>query len=405
MKQMILMIFPAIMLSLGGIDKVQITAIEVIGNHRTDAGIIRNYLYLHEGDELSMEALSEKAAESERRLLDTRYFSRARVTPEFEGDGTARVIVDVQEGFLWRFTAGTWFVQLGRDNLFGKGMNGSLYLSTKTQSLDLDNPYFRGTPFLVGVRVRHQVAGRDIVFVQPQEGFDYRSIGGSGHMGYNFNPDLSIAFVAGIYAFDLEEKTFGAAARPFLEENGVDGRTKDTNLGASFRYDRRDNRLTPLDGYLLQGSLVFRDGAAGTLLEALDYLKMGERASLFSRLRVTEFGNRLPYHLWQGLGGIGGLKFPGSGDLIGRSTVLIAIEPRYRFLEIRSHDAFLEARIFLDTGAALMRVNEISFDRLISGYGAGLRVWIGYPCFQNAVLYYGMRSGGGELFFRFGSSF
>lgn len=405
MKHVIATIILTILFPQSSMAYVQITKIIVTGNHRTDPDIIRNYLYLREGDAISREELADRISRSERRLLDTRYFSSASVTTTYEDGEKVTVHVMVQEGFLWRFTAGTWFVQLGRDNLFGKGVNGSLYLSTKTQSLILDNPYFRGTPFLVRMRVNHLLASRDIVFVEPEEGFDYRRIGASFSIGYNFNPDLSIAFIAGVHTFNLEEKEFGTDALSFLNDNGICGRTKDTDLGASFLLDRRDNRLTPFDGYLFQGSIVFRDGAPGILFQALDYKRTGKRTYIFSRLSLTNFGNKLPYHLWQGLGGVWGLKFPNSGDLIGRSTVLASIEPRYRFLEIPFHDAFLEARIFLDAGAATLRVSELSFDRLISGYGAGLRLWIGYPYFQNAVAYYGIRRGEGEFFFRFGSSF
>ena len=90
---------------------------------------------------------------------------------------------------------------------------------------------------------------------------------------------------------------------------------------------------------------------------------------------------------------------------IGRTAVLVSIEPRIRFLEIPAFNAFFEARLYLDTGAAFRSADELAADRFLTGYGAGLRLWIGYPYFQNGVVYYGIRRGEGEWFLRLGSSF
>jgi hypothetical protein len=384
---------------------VRIAAVEVSGNRTTDSGIIKNYLYVREGDVLGMEELAERVVRSERRLLDTRYFSHVKISTHTLDAENIRVLVDVREGFLWRFTAGTWFIQIGRDNLFGKGVDGSLSLSKSAQSLSFDNPYFRGTPFLLRMQVTHALSGRDVVFVEPEEDFEYRRVGVSWSVGYNFNPDLAAALVAGVHSFELEEEEFNGNTFSFLKENGVYGRTRDTDLGLSFLLDRRDNRLVPSEGQLLQGAFLVRDGVGGITLQALEYLKTSRRTHAMLRLSMTSFGDGLPYHLWQGMGGIGGLKFPGAEDRIGRTTLLVSLEPRLRFLEIPRYDAFLELRAFIDAGAAVMEVSDISFDRLVSGYGLGLRLWIGYPYFQNAVAYYGFRSGQGKLFFRFGSSF
>ncbi len=405
MKLMSTIVLLAVTMSSAHGARVRVSEIVVSGNHRTDAGVIRNYLYLREGDVMSPEELDTRIARSRRRLLDTRYFSNARITATYLSGGDVRICVSIVEGFLWRLTAGTWYVQAGRDNLFGKGINGSLYISTKSQALTFDDPYFRGSPFLIRMQAIHLQAGRDIVYISPEEDFDYRKIGVAGSVGYNFNPDLSVALIAGVYEFKLEEGEFGPDAERFLEDNGVSGRTKDTDIGASVRLDRRNNRLTPTDGYSVQSALLFRDGAPGMTVNLLNYQELGSRAYFFSRLSLTSFGDDLPYHLWQGLGGITGLKFPGSEDLLGRSTVIISIEPRYRFMEIRKFNAFLEARLFFDTGTAVIHTGDITADRFVSGFGAGLRLWIGYPYFQNAVAYYGSRRGEGKFFFRFGSSF
>jgi len=384
---------------------VRIASIEVTGNHRTDSDIIMNYLYFRQGDRMSRNELTERIKKSRTRLFNTRYFSNAEITIDSEEGDSVNINVTVEEGFLWRFNGGAWFVEFGRDNLFGKGLNGALYLSRKTQSVMLNNPYFKGSPFLLRIQSTHQIADRDIVFVHPEEAFDFERYGISGSIGYNFNPDISFTLTAGLYSFELKTEDISFDALTFLRHNGVYGRTRDTDLGLSFRVDRRGDRLIPSDGYFLNGGLMFRDGVPGLDFQLLDYLKTGKRTYLFTRLSLTSFGNHLPYHLWQGLGGIWGVKFPGSDDQIGRSTAIISIEPRFRFIEVPAYNAFLEARMFYDTGVAFLEAADFSFDRFVSGYGAGLRLWIGYPYFQNTILYYGVRNGEGEIFFRFGSSF
>jgi outer membrane protein assembly factor BamA len=384
---------------------VRIESVKVAGNSYTDTGIIMNYLYLDEGDVMSMEELSKRVLHSERRLLDTRYFSKVRISTQSPDAFNARINVQVKEGFLWRFNGGLWFLGVGRDNLFGKGFDGSFYVSTRAQSLSLDNSYFKGTPFLLRLQMAHIIAEREVVFVEPQEDFEYRRTGATVSAGYNFNPDLSVSLIAGMNSFGIEEERFNGNTLVFLGENGVLGRTRDTELGFSAAFDGRDKRLTPSEGVLVQGAFLVRDGVGGVTLQVLDYLKTSPRTYFLTRFFMTSFGDGLPYHLWQGMGGINGLKFPGTGDRIGRTTLLVSLEPRLRFLEVPRYDAFLELRAFIDTGAAIMEVSDITLDGLVSGYGLGLRLWIGYPFFQNAVAYYGTRSGEGELFFRVGSSF
>lgn len=384
---------------------VHIAGVEVTGNRYTDASIIKNYLYMREGDVLGEKELPKRVAHSERRLLDTRYFSSVKISTRSTDHENVSVLVEVKEGFLWRLNAGLWFIQVGRDNLLGKGVDGSLYLSREAQAVILDNPYFRGTPFLVRMQVTHSLSGRDVVFVEPEEDFEYRRVGVSGSVGYNFNPDVSAALVAGVHSFELEDEDFGENTLSFLAANGVYGRTRDTDLGLSVSLDHRNNRLVPSEGLALQGALLLRDGVGGITLQALEYVKTSRRTYAFLRLSLSSFGDGLPYHLWQSLGGITGLKFPNSQDLIGRTTVLASIEPRFRFLDVQRYNAFLELRAFVDSGAALAELSDLAFEDLVSGYGLGLRLWVDYPYFQNAVAYLGFRSGETELFFRLGSSF
>lgn len=382
-----------------------VSTIEIRGNDYTDDGIIRNYLYFDEGDVIDEGQLDELLKKSSRRLLDTQYFSRTNVTAESSGHDSVRVNVQVKEGFLWRLTLGTWFVQAGRDNLFGKGLNGRIHAGLRSQAISFNNPYFKGSPFLLGAGVNHHISGRDIVFIDPEEDFEYERYGFRFSTGYNFNPDLSFALSTTIHSFDLRQKKFSPESQQFLNENGILGRTRDTDISLVGRYDRRDNRLTPSGGYLLSGTVSCRDGAPGVELQMIDYLAATSRAYLFLRLAWRSFHHALPYHLWPSLGGFRGLKFPGSGDEIGRTTVLMSIEPRYRFVYLPWYGSFLEARLFIDTGRAYPETGDFEFDGLVSGYGAGLRLWVGYPYFQNAVVYYGIRRGEGEFFFHFGSSF
>ncbi len=382
-----------------------VSGIEIRGNDYTDAGIIVNYLYVSEGDVLDDRRLDYLMRKSRRRLLDTQYFSRVSVASEPSGEDSVRVVVTVKEGFLWRVSLGFWFVGFGRDNLLGKGLNGSVHLSLDSQSLSFDNPYFRGTPFRLGAGVNHHISGHDIVPIDTSEDFEYERYGLMFSTGYNFNPDLSFTLSTSLHSFELFEEEFDGEARDFLGDHGVLGRTRDTDISLTGTYDNRNNRLTPSGGYLISGTYSHRSGAPGVGIQMLEYLPMTGRAYLFLRFAWRSFDDALPYHLWPGLGGFNGLKFPLEEDEIGRTTAFLSVEPRYRFLYLPWYDSFVEARLFFDTGSAYLETGDFSFDRFVGGYGAGLRLWIGYPYFQNALVYYGMRGGRGELFFHFGSSF
>jgi hypothetical protein len=130
-------------------EDLTLTRIDVVGNDFTRAEVIRGaFLEVAPGVTLSREKLDEAAELAHDRLVNWGYFSSVLVTvvTSQSNPGTARLVVEVAEGFLGRYGGGPIWVTVGHENFWGAGQDGSVSLGWNKQSALWTNnaPGWRG---------------------------------------------------------------------------------------------------------------------------------------------------------------------------------------------------------------------------------------------------------------------
>jgi len=165
--------------------RAHIADVKIKGNTRTREKVIRRELVVRPGDVFSRAALLR----SQREVMSLGYFEDVQLSFQPAGPaGDLDVTFEVKEKQVGTAVAGagfssdvglTGFVQLGHNNLFGKGQSVTLHLERGARRSNVEisftEPWFRDTPTLLGVDVYKMSRERDI--------FDERRAGGAVRIG------------------------------------------------------------------------------------------------------------------------------------------------------------------------------------------------------------------------------
>jgi outer membrane protein insertion porin family len=256
-------------------DQYRVGQVMVRGNTRTKGKVVRRALNLYPPDDLF--DLTE-AREAERRLLETRIFSAARVYPVGDAPGVRDVVIDVEEAerlgdFLFGAgvtsnsgLVGNIVLDLRNFDLFdtprslrellrfrafiGAGQRLRLELQPGREvsrfRVDFSEPYFLDRP------VRFDVSG--YLFDRARDSYTERRGGGSVSLGKRFERGLMHGW-SGEIALRVED----ASARDLdlfasREIRKYEGSNLLTSLKGTLVRDRTDNRFVPTSGDRLSAS-------------------------------------------------------------------------------------------------------------------------------------------------------
>lgn len=186
--------------------QAHIREVKIAGNSRTREKVIRRELTVRPGDIFSRSAFLR----SQREIMACGFFEDVQLAFQPTGpEGDLDVTFDVKERQVGTAIAGagfssdvglTGFVELGHNNLFGKGQSISLRLERGSRRNNIEvsftEPWFRDTPTLLGVDAYNMRREQDI--------FDEKRRGGAIRLGRRLTwPDYTR--VSGSYR--LEEVT------------------------------------------------------------------------------------------------------------------------------------------------------------------------------------------------------
>ncbi|WP_246135481.1 outer membrane protein assembly factor BamA [Pararhodospirillum oryzae] len=261
--------------------RVFVERIDVNGNMRTHDEVIRREVALAEGDAFN----SAKLRRSRSRIQDLGYFEKVDVTNEPSPTAPDRTVVkvNVQEkstgevsfGVGWSSSVGA-MVEVGvrERNLLGRGqdLKAAVSWAQRRSQVDLSftEPYFLGRRLRAGVDL--YALERDL---QEESSYDYRSVGTSLRLGFNYNDVLSHSFKYTAEFTDILDMDDDASV--FIRNQ--DDQTVVSMVGHTLTYDKRDSRLNPKDGYFISlGNDVA--GLGGTEYFLRSDLKAGYYAPL-----------------------------------------------------------------------------------------------------------------------------
>ncbi|MEQ8398572.1 outer membrane protein assembly factor BamA [Thalassobaculum sp.] len=244
---------------IGEASKVFVDRIDIVGNVRTLDRVIRREMNLVEGDAFNVSNMRR----SERRIRNLGFFKSVKVTNS-EGSAPDRtnVQVAVEEQPTGEISFGIGYssveavigdVGIRERNLLGRGQDLRFGVSGSASSTEYDisftEPYFLG---------RDVSAGFDLFRIereQEESSYDEVRTGGSLRAGYDLAPDLRQTVNYTLKSTEITD--IDSDASRFIKEQ--EGETVVSQVGQTLTYDKRDSRVDPRDGYILQ----FTSEAAG----------------------------------------------------------------------------------------------------------------------------------------------
>lgn len=378
--------------------RVRIERINITGNTTTRDKVIRRELKVKEGDLFNRRLIEE----SRERLMQLGFFEDVRfATPRGSRDDRANLTIEVKEKPTGTFNLGAGFStaenffftgSIQKQNFFGLGISGqvSAEISKLRQQyiVQFTNPYFLDSGWIFSA------SSSRTVYRYPD--YDRKAFGGSVSLGHRLFEHAAVNL--GYQLENVEAASFSIAVPELFRQNAK-GLTSAVN--ASLSYDTRDNRIFPNKGIYtslaseLSGSKLGGDndfyrvtytgryyqpikwGLISKVYTRAGYIKsLGSRSiPLFERFFMGGPNSLRGFNLWTVGPRLRIPTGPAGGDtdfVFGGNKMLQANWE----LELPVYGpAGLKLVTFIDAGNSFAEEENISFKKLRTNYGAGIR-WV-----------------------------
>lgn len=252
-------------------EPVTIGKILISGNVKTEDKVIRREILLQEGEPYH----GSKIKASEAMVQRTGYFEKVSVTTQAaKTPNTIDILVEVTERSTGQFQIGAGFsssesfigtLQVSYDNFLGRGhflsAQGTISKLRQIFNIQFFDPYFLDSKW----RFRVSVFNYEYVYTD----FTRDSYGGNLGFGYPITRDLVLDLTYTIEDVDVSTDSFGSKQRTLgsILDGGLT-----SALNATITWDRRNNRLLPTKGFMLQGSIDFADEHLGSENEYIRFV-------------------------------------------------------------------------------------------------------------------------------------
>jgi outer membrane protein insertion porin family len=391
-------------------DPARIRDIRIVDNLKTYDSVILREMAIYPGDLFS----SDKLQYSQQRIFQLGYFED--VQPDFRQvneAGDIDLILKVKERQTGQFmfgmaysvqTSATGFVQVAETNFRGKGQNIGLtwQFGSRRRYVDLSftEPWFRGTPTLVGLDLfdRYQY-NYDDFYESRIRGFSARlgrRIPGTRYSSVGLRYELSSTRLSNFsrsyvnYLDDLEEQ-LGTSDLPWERLDKVDWPRTKSALRLTFSRNSTDNPLFPTSGSKTTYSIELSGGPLGAdidyqqhMLTHSYYQKLPAGFALHTRafmglIHGLDSPDDVPDYEKFRLGGNRIYPLRGYQDLEvvprgnpgfigGRFFTILNLELLYPLTNS------IQLLSFLDQGDTWNSFGEADFTNLRKGAGFGVRV-------------------------------
>ncbi len=384
---------------------LKIGNIKVIGNIHTQTDTILAFApELNSVSEYTDEELTALLKRIKERMDNTSWFYQVNIftTDSKENTNIRNIIIEVSEGFLYRFGGGSIYGLYGKENVWGGGEYYYTSLGYDMQAVQFGSRLLAGHYFFdvnggnnpSFYYTNNNKNAYDTVYIQ--------NAGGEGKFGYLLNYDNRIS------ALINYRTVFNTAY------NSIGGYYSG---GFTIESDKKTGIFTSPEGHYIFTEYEYiipveKSSSAINRVEinAAKYLPLILHYDSFNNLYFAgkigvkfQNGENIPDYLKISLVGIDGIRSWNIPDLTGNSLVESHLELRWDFLNTVLLDIFnleLEALIFSDAGGAFNKIQDSAFDRIEYAYGIGLRAFFGVPVFIPLRLEGGWdKNGAFSLFF------
>ena len=252
-------------------EPVHIGKILISGNSKTEDKVIRREILVNEGELYH----GSKIHASESLIQRTGYFEKVSVTTQSsKTPNMIDVLVDVTERSTGQFQIGAGFsssesfigtLQVSYDNFLGRGhylaAQGTISKLRQLFNFQFFDPYFLDSKW----RFRFSLFNYEYVYTD----FTRKSYGGNIGFGYPLTRDLTLDLT---YTLENVEVSTGSFASKQRNLGSILNGGLTSSVNASLTWDRRNNRLLPTKGYMLQGSVDVADEYLGSENEFIRFM-------------------------------------------------------------------------------------------------------------------------------------
>ncbi len=229
-------------------EKFFVEKINIFGNNITREGVIRNQLFIDEGDPYN-EILSNKSINEIKSLNFFRNVS-SEIT-QGKNKNSKIINITVEEKPTGEIMAGAGFgtdgelfeVGIKENNYLGKGLkiesNLSLGSDKVTGTFKVRDPNFRDTSKSVNYGIEANETDKLSAF-----GYKSKKIGGSIGTNFEFLKDVRLGLETSSFFEDIETDSTASARQKKQEGNYFD-----TYLNFNFDYDKRNQKFKTSDGF------------------------------------------------------------------------------------------------------------------------------------------------------------
>jgi outer membrane protein insertion porin family len=246
----------------------QVRLVNITGNHATRERVIRREIDLHEGDRFKKSALVRTQGD----IFRLGIFEDVQIDFSPADSTDVDVNLRVKEKQVGTASAGagytaqagvTGFLELAHNNVLGNGQSLALHLErggrTENYNLSFTEPWFRGTPTLLGFSLFDTRNEQDL--------YDEKHVGGSVRIGRPLPwPDYS----RGSLSYRLEDVTIdgdSATLGPVYAYQTFGKPVRTSSIEAVFSRNSTDNPFYPTKGTRLDLDHEFAGGPLGGHVE------------------------------------------------------------------------------------------------------------------------------------------
>jgi len=236
-----------VLIQLNQEQKVLVNKINITGNSITEEKVIRDNLYLSEGDNLN----SSKLKKSIDNVKSKQYFSKVdyKLEDSFEKKNAKDLNIFVKEQATGNMSAGVGYgtngglfqASINEKNFLGKGINlnftGEFSSQKISGELSFVEPNFRNTDKALAISL---ISQKDDY---TNSGYSNKSVGTRVGTGYEIYEDIYFKPFVSIQSDKLEANSLASS---LLQKR--QGTNLTSSVGYNFSLDRRDSRYSPTSG-------------------------------------------------------------------------------------------------------------------------------------------------------------
>ncbi len=365
--------------------EIIIRKVKVIGNTYTDKEIILLIAGIKQGDKIEEDELDSYIQKAKQRLEITTYFFYVGVyvIPPLKYPQYRTIVIEVKEGFLYRFGGGPIYVLFGYENFNGKADSIYLYAGYNIQRIIFINKFLFNSYWYYKIDLKHTLENYEVLGANKELDISLFSL--NFQPGYMLTPDFKIFLISKFNYYLVDDDIY---------KFPISGCGAEYNTGNSF--------LSPTAGWYINFEYLYyiNKNFYSITGKIVKYISLAKIFTFAMLIQASTIQGNSPYFLLHRAKQIRTKLY---SELEGKNLYLGSIElrvPLKKFILFGMVDSILKGVLFIDYGRGFNNTEIKILEKGEFVYGAGIRLLLKMPVYLPVRLEYGYNEkNNGMIFF------